>query len=970
MSRRRILNAGFAVGLIAAFGLATAHAVEFDVEEELQALWQKAPRNMITVPMLKEVPKLDGALDDAVWQKASTVSDFIVRRYNLMRGQEQLTACYTLAQAQTQVWLYRTADALFIAVRADEPEIEALHLDYAGRDGRLWANDCVELFIEPTPGTTYQFILDANASIFDQKITGGKGDRKWNMADVEKNLAARVHKNEQDLAKSYWAVEIRIPFDQIGGAPEGGEKWGANFGRERYAAAYKNYGELSTWSGTFGGFDDASMFGRLVFSDVAVRMPTLATKTDLDHPFLGRNTARVELVNHKGKDTNVQATVYVQDRADVSGSKPQLLALAAGKAQQVELEYVVDTERVGYAFLALEDFGEHKAAPAYDAGILCQRQPFKSRDIGAALGKGIANAKALQERADPESEFAKSIAPYVTQLEALFAGYEKQKAEALKQTANAELVKAWDKLHGEAKGALRTGSYVVWTCSPYLPVGATTYPPELKDARGITVNACRNEYENAVINVTNLTGEHMDFYLQGNIPHAACNPRSGFPVPALSVVQNHGRDLGWTASTKSMSTEDDGLAMPLLELGKDAQLHVRPYTTRQVWLTAYTKDAEPTVTAGKKGKPYRSGVRIIPLSRDLATRAIGITLNVYDFEIPDVAEIGSYSFNYSMPFEFLTRYKINTFMLGAWPRPTRKKDGTIEVDLEGEIEYRVKPALPTQGKYKFVLSYGYTGSFMPWAEKQGLAYMSDEWKAAFKEVYRQMIAQYMAAGLTYDEFVVQTIDEAHGHMVKQVVETTPLLREVDPKVKLAMTVMCNRKEMEQMAPHVDCWFNRNGAKWDLEFLHQEQEKGKLLYSWHMSGDMLSPVISWTRTYGWRAEQHNFENISYFVFSNSAYRWQGEPIASRMLEAWRDTIEDWQYFNALHKAMAAARKAGAPEERIKKSEALIADALKNVLEREGGSQPYFPPDTQETADAVETERARIAQEIVELRALAK
>jgi hypothetical protein len=352
-------------------------------------------------------------------------------------------------------------------------------------------------------------------------------------------------------------------------------------------------------------------------------------------------------------------------------------------------------------------------------------------------------------------------------------------------------------------------------------------------------------------------------------------------------------------------------------------------------------------------------------------KVVGTHLNVYDFRIPEIAELGSYSFNYATPMPFLANYKMNTFMVAAWPRPKIREDGSVDVSKSARRLARdVKKINPgPERPFRFVASYGYTGSFMGWAEKRGLEYMGEEWKRLFKAVFKAWIAEFKKNGLDYDDFVFQTVDEAHGHQVEVVCETTPLLREVDPDVRTAMTIMCSRKEMEKMAPHVDVWFNRNGSHYNLDFLHEEQEKGKPLYSWHMSGDMHSPVLRWTRTYGWRAAEHNFDNISYFVFSSSCYRWQREnPIPSRMIEGWRDAIEDWQYLNALDKAIEAAEKRGASEKRIEEAKNIRSEVLKSVLQPPGQSRPYFPPETQETADAIEAARVKLAEEILKLRAL--
>ena len=99
--------------LLACF-CATATAVDYATENTLKTLWYKAPVNTVTVPRVKAPPKIDGALDDAAWKNASTAGDYLLQRYGLMRGQEVLTTCYSLAKAKTTNWICRTDDALYI----------------------------------------------------------------------------------------------------------------------------------------------------------------------------------------------------------------------------------------------------------------------------------------------------------------------------------------------------------------------------------------------------------------------------------------------------------------------------------------------------------------------------------------------------------------------------------------------------------------------------------------------------------------------------------------------------------------------------------------------------------------------------------------------------------------------------------------------------------------------------------------
>jgi len=924
-----------------------ANAIDYEVEEGIQKLWHKAPIPTISVPLLVDAAKIDGVLDDAAWKQASEVSNFLHMRYVFCAGQEKLTTSYSLAVAETKVRIYRTAKALYVSFQCEEPEIEALRILEKGRDTGIWNNDCVELLLQPAPDLVYHFIVDPLGQVYDDKTTGAKHDRGWNIPDVEKHVVARVCKDAKDLTKSYWLVEMEIPFEVLGAVPKDGETWPANFCRERYAPGYKAFSEISSWTGVYTGFEDRSQFGRLVFSRVAVRDAKMIAESDIDHPFLGKNSLGFILENLSDRNIEVRATVSVTDSEGTKDLVDKVnFSVEKGKTIMPGIEYTVSPEGVGYASLRL-----------YDGDLLlaCARMPFKSERIADMLDTGLANAKALQARSDPQSDFAKSIGPYIQLLTDLQNEYKTVKADLLAKKAEKTSQETWTKLYEKCKLNLRAGNYLVWTCSPYIAVGPSSYPGQLADAPAIKVNACRNEYENAVVNITNLTGEDLDFWVEGNIPFPAGNPRTNYGVPIRQVLTQHPA-LGWGKKADEVSPQDDGLSDPLLDILPAATIHVRPYSTRQIWYTTYTKDAKP-------GK-YASTISITPLSHNIAGKTISIELNVWDFEIPDEAQLGTFCFNYVCPYEFLRKYKINIFFWTAWPNPKIEKDGKIVLDWQSK---RVKDEMTSKGARKFLLSYGYTGSFIDWAKKQNIAYMSDEWKRLFKAIFKQYVEELKAAGIGYDDFVIQTIDEAHGHQVDQVCETTPLLREADPKVQLAMTVMATMDEMKRMSPHVDVWLNRHGDQWTNEFEKGEKAKGKRIWSWHMAGDVKSQPITWMRTYGWRAEYLGFEAIGYFIHGNAVYRWDN-PISTRQMEAWRDGIEDWQYFHALHEALDKTRAKNIEKAKLDAAEATLADVLKSVLQRPKGG--IFPENTQELADAIEAARAKLAAAILELNALTK
>ena len=248
--------------------------------------------------------------------------------------------------------------------------------------------------------------------------------------------------------------------------------------------------------------------------------------------------------------------------------------------------------------------------------------------------------------------------------------------------------------------------------------------------------------------------------------------------------------------------------------------------------------------------------------------------------------------------------------------------------------------------------------------------MSPKFQRLFKDVLSRIVREWLEAGLKYEDFALQSIDEAHGRGVQQVIDTTPLIRQVDPKVRLAMTIMTNLAELKQMAPHVDVWVNRNGAIWGDEqaaFFAAERAKGKPLWSWNMPCTPKSKPSGQFRTYGWRAMKFDFDAIGFFLYFGLVYdpMRRGGGFATRHWEAWRDGVEDYQLLRVLRDEIAAAEgrgvAAGALAEPRKALEATVDDVI---------GEAFFPPDTQATHDRIIAARARVAAEIARVRKLRK
>jgi len=201
---------------------------------------QAAP--YLPVPLTSTPPVLDGRIDAQEWEAASCLAAFT----------DFLT--HDALQTQPHAWVMRDREALYLAARlplgqGDRPVARA-----AGRDGAVWADDAVEVFLAPDPsGTTYyQFIANSAGGRYDAR---GQ-DASWNADWDAKAL----------VAAEGWSVEFRFPFSSLGvAAPKDGDIWGLNVAWDRQGPAAR----IGTWAPVERSFHEPARFGRAAFVDAA-----------------------------------------------------------------------------------------------------------------------------------------------------------------------------------------------------------------------------------------------------------------------------------------------------------------------------------------------------------------------------------------------------------------------------------------------------------------------------------------------------------------------------------------------------------------------------------------------------------------------------------------------------------------------------------------------------------------------------
>ena len=186
-----------------------------------------------------ESPAIDGVLNDPCWQEAHGVTGFSL----LGNGGP--------AREQTSAYVLYDDSCLYVAFVCLESRMDSLVARCESRDGLVWCDDCVEVFIDTDHDHMRYYHVIANAAGIRYDEIGRLQPWTWS-CDWEVQITKALDR---------WTVETAIPFWCMSTAvPQPGEIWGFNLNREEY-----RLGELSGWSPTLNHFHEPYHFGHLVF---------------------------------------------------------------------------------------------------------------------------------------------------------------------------------------------------------------------------------------------------------------------------------------------------------------------------------------------------------------------------------------------------------------------------------------------------------------------------------------------------------------------------------------------------------------------------------------------------------------------------------------------------------------------------------------------------------------------------------
>jgi hypothetical protein len=231
--------------------LAATAAAQAPASQPAPAAQPARIQSVLAAPLVKEPPAIDGKLDDKAWTGAQPLRGFSWKPKGI--------------RYQTEAWLCRDADNLYIAARCFDDNLGELVTKFEGGD--IWRNDCIEIFIVPDKKAEYfsHVVVDCAG-----KSTGGVwGADKWNEPVEGKSLDLKdkTGRGESRGLWPYsgycWTVEVAIPLKAFGIAITDKSVWAFGLNREKHS--YPE--EISSYQG---GFNTPAEYPDLVFDNRSI----------------------------------------------------------------------------------------------------------------------------------------------------------------------------------------------------------------------------------------------------------------------------------------------------------------------------------------------------------------------------------------------------------------------------------------------------------------------------------------------------------------------------------------------------------------------------------------------------------------------------------------------------------------------------------------------------------------------------
>jgi hypothetical protein len=213
------------------------------------ALEVAATRGTVGAVIVRQGPEIDGTLESPAWRKCPPLV-----LGNVMSEE--------VGELRTTGRVLFDDTHLYVAWECAEPDTSILTAEVTDRDGTVWNDDYVDLFVTGDPRVgSYHFLVNSIGTLLDAHTPPGEDreDTSWNSTAVVKTS---VEKDKR------WIVTLSVPLKEIGAYVGEGQTWPINLNRTRPLGS--NQWLESSWSSKGRSrYRDPAGWGRI--EDVRIR---------------------------------------------------------------------------------------------------------------------------------------------------------------------------------------------------------------------------------------------------------------------------------------------------------------------------------------------------------------------------------------------------------------------------------------------------------------------------------------------------------------------------------------------------------------------------------------------------------------------------------------------------------------------------------------------------------------------------
>ncbi len=198
----------------------------------------------IELRRFKTSPLFDGKIED-VWQGVAKTDKFLIKGKNVPEN-------------KTEAFLGCDDDNLYLAFRCHSGDLAKIKTTAKeDNSGAIWADDCIEIFIDPALSRSRSLHLGLNAAGAKAAVDG-KTLSRTDTWEVKTSL---------NPDGKCWEAEVRLPLCMLGLTQAGGDEWGINLCRNDTSKSEQSCTALTPRIN----FHDVAYYGSIVWPEGMLR---------------------------------------------------------------------------------------------------------------------------------------------------------------------------------------------------------------------------------------------------------------------------------------------------------------------------------------------------------------------------------------------------------------------------------------------------------------------------------------------------------------------------------------------------------------------------------------------------------------------------------------------------------------------------------------------------------------------------